>query len=869
MQLAEEVKDKEKKTTDLKVSGMHCATCAVTIEQALKNVEGVTDARVNFSGDRATVEYDPSKADISVLEKAVTDSGYGVLNDEVTIKVGGMTCATCVQTVEKALKGLEGVVTATVNLGAERAYVTYNPGLVTLQEMKGAIERAGYQYLGIEGEDTADIEQKAYEKDLRDKKLRILVGFGVSLPLMAIMFFNPPLPLPMPYFLLIVATPPFIYLAWPIFRAAWRALKNRTLNMDVMYSMGIGVAFGASVLGTLNIVLNPEFLFYDTALMLAAFLTLGRYLEARAKGRTSDAIRKLVGLQAKTATVIRDGSEVEVGIEEVEVGDQLLVRPGGKIPVDGVVVTGESFVDESMVTGEPIPVDKKGGDPVIGGTLNQNSVLTIASTRVGKDTLLSQIIRMVEVAQGSKPPVQRIADTAVTYFIPVVLTIALVSFAVWYLAAGETLLFSLSILISILVVACPCALGLATPTAITVGVGRGAELGTLIRHGEALEVSEKLTTICFDKTGTLTRGKPEVTDIATFGIGENALLELAASLENASQHPLAQAIVAKARMEGIEMTDPKDFNTYGGKGVDGIVKDRVVTAGNRLLLEEKGIAVPAVLDEEYLRRGQEGKTAVLIAMEKDVVGAIFIADRLKTSTPRAIDAFKQMGLSVAMITGDNRKTAAAIAHEAGIETVIAEVLPEDKAREIQGLQEKGEITAFVGDGINDAPALAQADVGIAIGSGTDVAIESGDIILVHDDLIDAVAALQLSRKVMGRIRQNLFWAFAYNAALIPVAAGILYPFFGITFRPELAALAMALSSFTVVSLSLMLKGYIPPIKKDQAVETVKKMAIDPVCKMEVEEETAQHTTQYKGKTYYFCSPGCKSAFEENPEKYLG
>ncbi|MBN1195208.1 MAG: heavy metal translocating P-type ATPase [Methanomicrobiaceae archaeon] len=865
------------RTADLKVTGMHCATCAITIEKALAKVEGVAGARVNYAGDTATVEYDPDRVSISDLEKAVEDSGYGIVNDQVTIKVGGMTCATCVMTVEKALGKLEGVISATVNLGSERAYVVYNPRVTTVGEMRAAIEGAGYRYLGIEGEDTEDLERKALEEDLRDKMWRIIIGFGVSLPLMAIMLLGIPTPIPLPYFMFIIATPAFLYLAYPIFRAGYRAMKNGTLNMDVMYSMGIGVAYGSSVLGTFQVVLTQNFMFYETAVMLAAFLTLGRYLEARAKGRTSDAIKKLIGLQAKSATVLKDGEETEVAVADLAVGDVVIIRPGETIPVDGVVVKGGSSVDESMITGEPIPVFKTEGMSVVGGTITRNSVLHVRSTKIGKDTVLAQIIRLVEAAQGSKPPVQRIADTAVSYFIPVVLAIAIAAFAAWYFLLGGTLLFSLTVLISILVVACPCALGLATPTAVTVGVGRGAELGTLIKNGEALEIAERLTTVVFDKTGTLTRGKPQVTDIETFGIGDRALLGIAATVEHGSQHPLAEAIVAKAAMEGIEPGEATEFDTFGGKGVSAIVGDKPVLIGNRMLMSEQEVLLPVSLEQVIKQREKEGKTAVLVALSGEIVGIIAIADTLKETTPPAIAALRTMGLQVVMLTGDNARTAIAIGREAGIDRVIAEVLPDEKASEVRSLQQGGETVAFVGDGINDAPALAQADVGIAIGSGTDVAIESADIVLIHDDLRDVVAAIQLSEKVMGRIRQNLFWAFAYNTALIPVAAGVLYPFFGIAFRPELAGLAMALSSVTVVSLSLMLRTYIPPVRKEamtaaglprKETPSMKKIAIDPVCKMEVDEETAKFTTVYKGKKYFFCGPGCKTAFEAEPGKYL-
>jgi Cu+-exporting ATPase len=569
-------------------------------------------------------------------------------------------------------------------------------------------------------------------------------------------------------------------------------------------------------MGTFGIILTHEFMFYDTAIMLASFLMLGRYLEARAKGRTSDAIRKLAGLRAKTATRVRDGKEEEIPVDDVIVGDIIVVKPGSKVPVDGEVVTGESYVDESMITGEPIPPLKARGSQVVGGTINTNSVLSVKATKVGRETVLAQIIQLVEAAQGSKPPVQRIADTAVTYFIPAVLVIAGTAFIVWFFVfpvPPDPLLFAMTALISVLVVACPCALGLATPTAVTVGLGRGAELGILIKNGEALEIAEKITTVVFDKTGTLTKGKPEVTDIMPAGISEKTLLVLAASVEKNSQHPLAQAVVRKAGSTGIALETADHFDTFGGKGVIATVLGETVLVGNRILIQENGVVIPDEVEARISAFEQDGKTAILIAAGTVMAGVIAIADTLKETSRESIRQLQAMGIQIVMITGDNKRTADAIARQVGIERVVAEVLPQDKAAEVKALQEKGGIVAFVGDGINDAPALAQADVGIAIGSGTDVAIESGDVVLIKDDLLDSVAAIQLSRKVMSRIKGNIFWAFAYNAALIPVAAGVLYPSFGFMFRPELAALAMALSSVTVVSLSLVLKKYIPEAKK--------------------------------------------------------
>jgi Cu+-exporting ATPase len=812
----QEGREAGKQKAELKVTGMTCATCAVTIEKSLQGVEGVTKAEVNLGLERAVVEYDPAKAKAADLQKAVSDAGYTLVPARAVIRIGGMTCATCVETNEAALRALPGILSATVNLGAEKAYISYIPSLVTTADMRRAIEDVGYQYLGAEGEENGDLEREARERDLRGKLTRAVVGLALGLALMAVMFFEVPLPMDMGLFMFLVATPAFLWLSYPIFLAAYRALKNRVLNMDVMYSMGIGVAYGASVLGTFGIVLTPDFMFYETALMLAGFLMLGRYLEARAKGRTSEAIRKLMDLAPKMATVVRDGTETVIPAADVVPGDLVLVKPGERIPVDGNVAEGESYVDESMITGEPIPVLKKAGLTVVGGTLNQNSVLRFRATRVGKETALAQIIRLVEDAQGSKPPVQRIADRAVTYFIPVVLAIALLSFALWYFVAGETLLFALTALISVLVIACPCALGLATPTAVTVGIGRGAELGILVKSGEALEIPGKITTVIFDKTGTLTVGKPSVTDLVPLGVPEATLLSLAAAVERNSQHPLARAIVREAEGRGLRPEESSSFDTIGGKGVVARVLGEEVLIGNRALLQERGIATGAEVEGRITALEGEGKTVMVVAAGGQPAGLIAVADTLKPSAAGAIGRLKAMGLGVVMITGDNGRTAGAVARSIGIDRVLAEVLPAGKVDEVKRLQAGGEVAAFVGDGINDAPALAQADLGIAIGSGTDVAIESGDIVLVRDSLVDVVAAIELSRKVMARIKGNLFWAFAYNAALIPVAAGLLYPFFGITFRPELAGLAMALSSVTVVSLSLLLKGYIPPARRESS-----------------------------------------------------
>ena len=801
---------------DLKVSGMTCAMCVKAVEKALAQSEGVASASVNLGAETARVEYDPAKVDLARLEEIVSQAGYGIIPDQAVVKVGGMTCAMCVKAVEKALSGLEGVTGAQVNLGAEQAYVTYNSSLAGMEEIKAAIEEAGYQYLGLAGEAETDLEARARAGELRSKRNRFLVGLGLGLPLMGFHHLDLSLPWPKVYLMLVVTTPAFIYVSLPIFRAAVRALRNRNLNMDVMYSMGIGVAYLASVLGTFRIVLTREFMFYDTALMLAGFLTLGRFLEARARGRTGQAIRKLMGLAPKTALVIRDGEEVELPAEAVRPGDLVKVKPGLQVPVDGEVVSGESYVDESMITGEPIPASKGEGDQVVGGTVNGNGVLLVKATRVGRETVLAQIVRMVQEAQGSKPPVQRLADRVVGYFIPLVLAVAVGAFLVWFLVVGESLLFSLTTLIAILVIACPCALGLATPTAVTVGLGRGAELGILIKSGQALEAPGRLSTVVFDKTGTLTTGRPEVDRVVGLGRDKTQVLRLAAGVEKDSAHPLAEAIVKAAQEKGLELPRAQGLTTVGGKGVAAELEGKEVLIGNRALLEDRGVEWSSELEKEAATLESQGLTVVAVVWDGSPAGLIGISDRLKPTAGPAIQGLARMGLKTVMITGDQARAAKPKADRLGIGRVLAQVLPQDKAREVKRLQGEGQVVAMVGDGINDAPALAQAEVGIAMSGGTDVAMESGDIVLMKDDLTDAVAAIQLSKKVMTRIKQNLFWAFAYNTALIPLAAGILHPLWGLTFRPELAGLAMAMSSVTVVTLSLTLKGYTPPIKSNSA-----------------------------------------------------
>jgi len=815
------------KSSTFKVTGMTCAMCVRTIEKALGRLDGVASATVNLAQETAKVEYDPERISADDIVKAIEEVGYGVAREkkDVLIGVGGMTCASCVATVEKALKKLEGVYEASVNLGSEKARIVYDPGIIATADIRQTIEGAGYKFLGVEGEELRDTEREAREEYIEELKRKVVAGFAFGGLLLLIAFGGriglPTHLIPNPRLVqFLIATPAMVYVAKGIFTAALRAIGNRTLNMDVMYALGIGTAYTASVLSTFRIILPPEYIFYDAAVLLAAFLMLGRLLETIAKGRTSEAIKKLLGLQAKTAIVVRDGEEVEVPVDEVAVGDVVVVKPGAKIPVDGTVVEGESYVDESMITGEPIPNHKKPGDTVVGATINGNSVLKFRATRVGKDTVLYQIIKMVEDAMSTKPPIQRLADRIVAYFIPAVLTVALLSFLYWnyfgMVVGMDSTLFAFIAFISVVVIACPCAFGLATPTALTVGMGNGAEQGILIRNGDALEMPRKVTTVVFDKTGTLTMGKPAVTDLMAFNIDEKRLLSLAASVEKGSEHPLGQAVVKKAEEDGVEIVEPERFEAVTGKGVKAVLKGREVAIGNRLLMKDLGAEVGEEVEKELQRLESEAKTAVLVAVKGVVKGVIGIADPVKESSKEAIEALHRMGKKVAMLTGDNKRTAEAIAAKLGIDRVLAEVLPQDKAAEVKRLQEEGEIVAFVGDGINDAPALAQADAGIAIGSGTDVAIESGDIVLMKDDLRDVVAAMQLSDKTLGKVKQNLFWALIYNSVLIPVAAGALYPSTGIVFRPEWAAAAMAFSSVSVVTNSLLFKGYVPEIKRRAA-----------------------------------------------------
>lgn len=808
------------KEMDLPIEGMHCASCVLSLNKTFEKVEGVESVDADLASNKLHLTVNPKKLPFDEIETLVKNLGFELHTDEVTLKLNGMHCASCVMNVENFLIRLDGIFDVKADLTSQTARINYDKTKVTVKDMEEVINSLGFEVLGIDGQLEIN-EDEIYKNDLKDKRNRIIVGFAASAVLMALMYIHwHPFGLSMGITSLIISILPFLYVSLPTLKAGFNGLVHKNLNMDVMYSMGITVAYISSILGTFNIVLDHSFMFYETAIMLPSFLLIGRYLEAKAKKKTSDSIRELIGLQPTAATLIEldsNGnivSQKEVNIKEIQIGDILLVRPGDKIPVDGEVIGGHSYVDESMINGEPIPKAKRDGEEVFAGTINQDGVLHIKAKKIGSKTVLSNIIRLVEKAQSSRPPVQKLANTAVSYFIPTILTIAVVVFLLWYFVFDSTLLFALTTLISILVVACPCALGLATPTAVTVGVGRAAEFGILIKNGDTLENAGKIDVAAFDKTGTITEGQPEVDDVICYGISENELVELAASVEKNSNHPIAKAIVRKASDMNLELIQTSSFENIMGKGLKAQVNDKDILAGNKKLLESQDIEIPQSVLEEYGRLEDLSKTIILIGVDREIKGILSLSDKIKANSKRTIEELHKMGIETYMLTGDNKKTASTVASAVGIDNVCAGVLPENKLDIVKNLQKEDKTVLFVGDGINDAPALTQANIGVAMGNGTDIAMESGDIVVMEGDLENVVAAVQFSKKVMTRIKENLFWAFAYNVILIPLAAGALYAGFGIMFMPEWSALAMALSSVTVISLSLALKGYVPAIKKE-------------------------------------------------------
>lgn len=814
------------KKVAIKISGMSCAACANRIEKTVGKMDGVANASVNLAAEVLHCEYDDKKVSQEDIEKTVERIGYGVIRETkkntVTIPIGGMSCAACAARIEKVLGKTEGVIKASVNLATEKAVVEYDPQIIRVSGIRQAIERIGYKALSIE-KNTVDEDKLRKEREIRILRIKLIVSAVFAIPLLYLAM-GPMISLPVPEFLKPMEHPmtyaltqlflviPIVTAGYKFYTVGFKAIIKRSPNMDSLIAIGTSAAIIYSLYSIYHIATGNmhavEGLYFETAGVIITLILLGKTLEAISKGKTSDAIKKLMGLAPKTAIVIQDGKETEMPIEEVEAGDIILVRPGERIPVDGEVVEGHTAIDESMLTGESIPIDKNPGDKVYAASMNKNGMIRFRATKVGEETALAQIIKLVEEAQGSKAPIAQLADVVSGYFVPVVVAIAVLAFAAW-LIAGETLVFALTVFISVLVIACPCALGLATPTAIMVGTGKGAEYGILIKGGEALETTHKVDIIVLDKTGTITEGKPDVTDIITASdITKERLLQMAASAEKGSEHPLGEAIVRKAESEGINILKTDHFEAIPGQGIEVDIDGINCLIGNRKLMDGRGITL-GDLEEVSNRLADEGKTPMYIAMDNKISGIIAVADVVKENSAKAIKKLKSMGMEVAMITGDNRKTAEAIARQVGIDRVLAEVLPHDKSNEVKKLQAEGKKVCMVGDGINDAPALVQADVGIAIGSGTDVAMESADIVLMRSDLMDVPTAIQLSKSTIRNIKQNLFWAFGYNSAGIPIAAGLLHVFGGPLLNPMFAAAAMSLSSVSVVTNALRLKRFKP------------------------------------------------------------
>ncbi len=817
------------KKTSIKITGMTCASCAQNIERALSRIDGVIRATVNFSFEKASVEYDSARANPAAFENAITSLGYGVAKSEITLKIGGMHCASCASNIERALLKTSGVTSASVSFPLEQAKITYDPELVSVSDLKKVIEDVGYTASEKIGKLEADREQRARETEIKRQRINFIIALVLAIPI-SLGDMGRNIAWVAPYspkifqddmLLFILATIVMLIPGRQFFEGTYKGLKHGMTDMNLLIATGTGAAYIISVAATfLDLGQAYKHTYYDTAALLIMFIVLGRYLEALTKGRTSEAIRKLMGLAAKTAHIIVNGEEKEIPVEDVKVNDIVIVRPGEKIPVDGKVVEGLTAIDESMITGESIPVEKTAGNEVIGATINKTGMIKFRATKVGSDTALAQIIKLVEDAQTQKAPIQKLADIVAGHFILAVHMLALLTFFFWFFIGYEyfnvpatfgmgmtsPFLFSLLISITVLIISCPCAVGLATPTAIMVGTGKGAENGILIKGGEALERAQKLDTIVFDKTGTLTKGEPVLTDVIAIKGNENEVLKLAAIAEKGSEHPLAEAILKGAKARGIDVPDAEEFMAIPGRGVEVKYNGKRILIGTRKLMTEKGMdTVPLNSNLEELEN--DGKTAMLVSYDNELAGIIAVADTLKETSASAVQTLHEMGFTVAMITGDNRRTADAIAKQVGIDRVLSEVLPEEKAMEIKKLQAEGRKVAMVGDGINDAPALMQSDVGIAIGSGTDVAIESAQIVLIKNDVRDVAKAIRLSRLTLNKIKQNLFWAFFYNTVGIPIAAGILYPFMGAAglLNPAIAAAAMATSSVSVTMNTLLMK----------------------------------------------------------------
>ena len=821
----------ENKQLSVGVQGMTCASCVARVERALKKVDGVQDASVNLATEKASVSYDPQKVGVPALLGAVKERGYTPVTAQASLSVEGMTCASCVGRVERALNKTDGVLEASVNLATEKATVTYLPDGVSLGQLKATVRQAGYKVRDeAPGKDRTDAEREVREGERRKLRASLTIAAIFTVPLILLVMLPMLIPGLEAQLMRLIPVQMMFYVSFVLatavqfgpgrrfYRSGWPALRHGSPDMNTLVMLGTSAAYGYSVVATFLPQLLPAgtvHVYYEASAAIVTLILLGKYLEARAKGRTGEAIKKLMGLQAKTARIERNGEALELPLDEVIPGDVVLVRPGEKIPVDGRVVSGSSFVDASMITGEPLPVQKGEGDEVVGGTLNKTGSFRFTATKVGADTVLAQIIKMVEDAQGSKVPIQALADKVVRVFVPVVIGIALLTFGVW-LAFGPSpaLTFALVNAVAVLIIACPCAMGLATPTSIMVGTGKAAELGVLFRNGGALQSLQETKVIALDKTGTLTKGKPELTDFSVQpGFEKRELLRLVAAVERSSEHPIAAAIVGAAEADGLSLLTPETFDAVPGYGVEAHVEGKLVQVGADRYMNRLGLGTADFRDEAG-RLADEGKSPLYAAVDGTLAAIIAVADPLKVSTPEAIRTLHNLGLRVAMVTGDNARTAHAIARQLGIDEVLAEVLPDGKVDAVKGLQKGGRKVAFVGDGINDAPALAQADVGLAIGTGTDIAIESADVVLMAGDLRGIPNALALSKSTITNIKQNLFWAFFYNIILIPVAAGVLFPAFGVLLSPIFAAAAMAVSSVFVLTNALRLRGFKPPLRAE-------------------------------------------------------
>lgn len=806
------------------ISGMHCASCAVTIEKKLKSKKGVKSASVNYANSKANIEYDPSLANPEEFVRSIENLGYKaefgdqretkLTSNHLILHVIGMGSQHCANIVQKALEKVPEISNVELNFSLEKAEFDVDPKKVSFNEIRQTIVNAGYDVELWESGEELDKEKLARQKEIEEYRTRTILSALLTIPILflalpemisgLITIEYPDIIISNNAFVQFILSSIVLILNRDFFIRGFRSLFNRSPGMDSLVGLGVGTAYTYSVVVAFDVIAGA--LYFETVALLLSFIVLGKYLEAAAKGRTSEAIKRLIGLQAKTAIVIRNGKEIEIPIKNVQVGEIILVRPGEKIPVDGIIIEGESSIDESMITGESLPTHKKKGDEVIGATINTTGTFKFKATKIGKDTMLAQIIKLVEDAQGSKAPIQRLADIVSGYFVQVVIVLALLAFSYWYFFAAQPFLFALTILVATLIIACPCAMGLATPTAIMMGTGKGAENGILIKNAESLETLHKVKTVIFDKTGTITRGEPSVTNIIAYNIDKKRLLGLAASVEKPSEHHLAKAVLEKANGENVKLNKISKFKAFPGRGIEAKLGRDMIRVGNWKFFDELKIGYNEQHKKDAEKLEKQGKSVVLVSKNKQIIGMVAIADTVKESSKEAISKIHEMGIETVMITGDNEKTASAIAQEVGIDKVLARVLPQDKEKKVRELQENKKV-AFVGDGINDAPALAAADVGIAMGAGTDVAIESGGIVLVRSDLNDVVKAIKLSKYTLGKIKQNLFWAFIYNSIGIPVAMGVLYPFFGFLLNPVIAGAAMAFSSVSVVTNSLTMKWF--------------------------------------------------------------